>query len=108
MKNTYMVKYSKICQDIKVEEPDTKILNNNTKFICKLMHDKKVKQILDFLIVNVRTGSQVYMADPQKNSSKSAIIKLIRLYNALPLEIKLLSPQRLKRKLLKWKVTFKE
>ena len=108
MKNTYMVRYSKICQDIKVEEPDTKILNNNTKFICKLMHDKKVKQILDFLIVNVRTGSQVYMADPQKNSSKSAIIKLIRLYNALPLEIKLLSPQRLKRKLLKWKVTFKE
>merc|ERR1711954_277342 len=94
MKNTYMVRYSKICQDI--------------KFICKLMHDKKVKQILDFLIVNVRTGSKVYMADPQKNSSKSAIIKLIQLYNTLPLEIKLLSPQRLKRKLLKWKVTFKE
>ena len=85
-----------------------KILNNNTKFICKLMFEKKVTQILNSIIINNRIGSQVFIANPQKNSPKSALIKLIKLYNALPLEIKILTPQKLKQKLIKWKVSFKE
>merc|ERR1711954_500584 len=88
-KNTYMVRYSIICKEIHVEELAQKILENNTKFICKLMFEKKVTQILNSLIINNRIGSQVFIANPQKNSSKSALIKLIKLYNALPLEIKI-------------------
>merc|ERR1711954_343361 len=104
----YLVLYSIICKEIQVEEPAQKILNNNTKFICKLMFEKKVTQILNSLIMYNRIGSQVFIANPQKNPSKSSLIKLMKLYNALPLKIKILTPQKLKRKLIKWTVSFKE
>ena len=66
-RNTYMVKYSDICLDVKVEEPSQKLLKNNTKFICKIMFKKKVEQILNLFIINPRTGSKVYLVDPQKS-----------------------------------------
>ena len=107
-KNTYMKRYEDICQDIRVELPAQKLLKLNTRFICKLMFEKRVVQIIDFLIINPRTGTKIYLADPQKTSSRSAIIRLISLYNALPLELKLLNPDRLKRKLSRLQVSVKD
>ena len=72
------------------------------------MYKNKVDQLLNLFIKNRRLGSKVYLADPQKDQSKSAIIRHVKLYNALPLDIKSLNPQRLKRKLKKHKVTFKD
>ena len=84
------------------------ILKHNTKFMCKLMSEKRAKQLLEMMIINPRLGTKVYMVDPQRKSFKSAIIKHIKLYNALPMELKTLKPNRLKRKLRKLKVYFKE
>ena len=103
-----MKKYSDICHEINVDNPEQKLLKANTKFICKLMREKQVEQILNFLIINLRIGTKIYMVDPQKESSKSALIRHIKLYNALPLNLKTMNQARLKRKLLKNKVSFKE
>ena len=89
-------KNSEICNEIKVKEPSQTLLKNNAKFICKLMYEKKVVNLIDLMIINPRIGTKVYLADPQKQHSKSAIIRLVHLYNALPLELKALNPQRLK------------
>ena len=72
------------------------------------MYEKCVDQILDLLTINKRTGTKVYIADPQKTSSRSALIRLISLYNALPFEMKTLNPDRLKRKLTRSTVSFKD
>ena len=103
-----MVKYKNICQDIEVDEPKQLILKQNTKFICKLMSERKVDQLLNLMLINPRLGTKVYMADPHKPSSKAAIIRLIQLYNALPLELKSLNQPRLRCKLKKFDVSFKD
>ena len=72
------------------------------------MQEKKVDQLLGSMIINPRAGTKVYMADPHKNNSKSAIIRHISLYNSLPHELKILNPNRLKRKLAKHTVTFRD
>ena len=107
-RNTFKVKSKDIISDIHVDEPSQTLLKVNTKFICKIMHENKVDQLLNLFIKNRHLGSKVYLADPQKDQSKSAIIRRVKLYNALPLDIKSLNPQRLKRKLKKHKVTFKD
>ena len=43
--------------------------------------------------------------NPVKPSSKASLVRHVSLYNALPLDLKLLNPSRLKRKLLKLNVT---
>ena len=103
-----MTKYKDICQEIRVEPPPQKLLKNNAKFICKIMYEKRVQQILDLMIINPRIGTQVYMVDPHKNNSKSAIIRHVQPYNTLPLDIKILNSERLKRKLAKLQVSFKD
>ena len=107
-RNTYMTKYKDICHDIQEDEPKQLLLKTNTKFICKLMTECKVDQLLNLMIINVRLGSKVYMADPHKQGLKAAIIRLVQLYNALPLELKSLNQQRLKQKLTKFDVSFKD
>ena len=105
---TFKVKTKDILTEVRVNEPSQTLLKVNTKFICKIMNENKVDQILNLFIKNRCTDSKVYLVDPQKDQSKSAIIRHIKLYNALPLEIKVLNPQRLKRKLRKHNVTFKD
>ena len=107
-KNTYMKKYSEICQELKVDEPQQKLLKTNTRFICKIMQEKKVDQLLSCLIINPRTGTKVYLADPHKNNSRSALVRHISLYNSLPQDLKMLNPSRLKRKLDRHTVTFRD
>ena len=60
------------------------------------------------MIVNPRVGMKIYLVDPQKQHSKSAIIRLVHLYNALPMEYKTVNPKRLKRRLSKLDVSFKD
>ena len=93
-----MKRYDEICKEIRVEPPAQKLLKNNTKFICKIMHKQRVRQILEMLIINPQTGTKVDMVNPQKTNSKSAILKHVQLYNALPLKLKSLNPDRLKQR----------
>ena len=107
-KCTYRKKYSDICKEIKIEEPSQTLLKNNAKFICKIMYEEKVKHLTELMIVNPRVGTKIYLVDPQKQHSKSAIIRLVHLYNALPMEYKTLNPKRLKRRLSKLDESFKD
>ena len=106
--NWYKKKNKDICEKIKVEEPEQKLLKNNVLYICKIMQEREVQQILNKMIINKRAGSKVYMRNPQKPMSKSSIIRHVSLFNALPLDLKNLSIQRLKRKLRKMQVQFKD
>ena len=106
-KNTYVVKYRKISKDIKVEEPSQKLLKANTRFICKAMLENKVDQLLNCMVIHPRTETKSYMVDPEKKNYSAVIIRHNHLYNALPYDLKVLNPERLKRKLSKLHVTFK-
>ena len=105
---TYRKKYSDICKEIKIEEPSQTLLKNNAKFICKIMYEKKVDHLTNLMIINPWIGTKIYLVDPQKQQSKSAIIRLVHLYNALPLELKTFNPQRLKRRLSRLDISFKD
>ena len=48
------------------------------------------------------------MREPQKLTSKSPLIRHIELYNSLPVDLKKLNPQKIKRKLKKMTVSFKD
>ena len=88
--------------------PDQIILKTNVMYVAKLLHEKSVKQIMNKLIINNRTGTKIYMKNPQKLTSKASLIRHIELYNSLPHDLKTLNPQRLKRRLKKMTVTFKD
>ena len=105
-KPTYLKKYSEICEEIGVDHPEQKILKTNTKYITKIIQEKEVSQILNQLKIHERTGTKIYIKNPQKQNSKSSLIRHIRLYNALPPELKRLNPIQMKRKLKKHTVTF--
>ena len=107
-KTTYMKSYKEICQEIQVEPPKQVILKTNTRYICKLMFEKQVTQLMNFLKINKRTGSKVYLKEPHKASTKASLNRHIDLFNTLPLELKTLNPKRLKRKLAKLSVSFKD
>ena len=106
--NTYKKKYKEICQKLKVEETSQIILKNNVLHICKMMKEQVVDQLMKKLVINKRTGSKVYLREPQKTNSKSSLIRHITLFNALPLDLKLLPIPRLKRKLKKMQLQFKD
>ena len=106
--NTFKLNYKKICESIKVKPPDQKIIKINTQYITKILFEKEVEQILDMLILNKRLGSKVYIRHTLKPSSKASLVRHISLFNALPLDLKLLNPSRLKRKLTKLNVSFKD
>ena len=55
-----------------------------------------------------RLGSKIYFKEPQKESSKASLIRHVSLFNALPIDIKCLSPPKLKRRLKKLTVEFKD
>ena len=106
-KTTYMKSYKEICQEIRAEPPEQVILKTNTRYICKLMFEKQVTQLMNFLKINKRTGSKVYLKEPHKASTKASLNRHIHLFNTLPLELKTLNPKRLKQKLEKLSVSFK-
>ena len=72
------------------------------------MKDKEVEQIMNKLSINKRTWSKVYFRNPQKQSSKSSIIRHVALYNTLPLDLKTLNIPSLKRKMLKLQIKFRD
>ena len=96
---TFKTKYTEICRDIKLEPPDQKILKANVRYITKIMYDKDVDQICDMMHINKRIGTKIYLKQPHKISSKASLVRHISLYNALPLDLKLLNPQQNKQKL---------
>ena len=46
---TIKLNYRKLCNSIKVNPPDQKILKINTQYIAKIFYEKEVKQILEML-----------------------------------------------------------
>ena len=100
--------YKKLCNNIKVEPPDQKVLKINTQYIAKIFFEKEVDQILEMLKINSRMGSKIYFKNPVKPTSKASLVRHVCLYNALPLDLKILNPPRLKRKLKKLNVSFKD
>ena len=71
--NTYRKHYKDICNEIKVEPSDQKILKANTKYIMKVILEKEVAQIFQFLKTNERLGTKIYMRDPLKTQSKGSL-----------------------------------
>ena len=57
---TFKLNYKKLCNSIKVDPPDQKILKINTQYIAKIFYEKEVEQILEMLKINNRVGSKVY------------------------------------------------
>ena len=106
--STFKMNYKKLCNDIKVEPPDQKVLKINKQYIAKIFYQKEVDQILEMLKINARLGSKVYFKNPVKATSKALLARHVCLYNALPLDLKILNPPRLKRKLKKLTVSFKD
>ena len=106
--STYKLNYEKMCNSMKVEPPDQKLIKLNTQYISKILFEKEVDQIIKMLKINNRLGSKVYLKHPLKPSTKASLVRHIHLYNALPLDLKLLNPPRLKRKLTKLNVSFKD
>ena len=101
-----MKKYSDICEEINIEPPSQQLIK--IKYISKILHEREVDQILEKFVINPRVGTKIYMRDPHKMNSKASLIRHINLYNALPLELKMLNPERLKRRLQKLNVSFKD
>ena len=60
------------------------------------MKENEVKQTLNKMIINKRLGMKVYMRTPQKQYTKSSLIRHIALYNALALELKVMNIPSLK------------
>ena len=85
-----------------------KTVKFNIIYISKIIYKKKVHQILNKLIINPRIGTKIHMRDPLKPNSRSSLSRHIKLYNALPLDLKSLNPNRLRRKLKKLQVSFKD
>ena len=56
----FKLNYKKLCNSIKVDPPDQKILKINTQYIAKIFYEKEVKRILEMLKNNTRMGSKVY------------------------------------------------
>ena len=80
----------------------------NVKYITKVINEREVKQLIDMLIINKCVGTIIYVKDPHKPNSKSSLIRHITLYNALPNDIKLLNPMKIRRALKKLTVSFKD
>ena len=97
-----------VCAKLRVDEPEQSFLKANTIHILKIMKDREVDQVLEKLSINNRLGSKIYMKDPQKPSSRSALIRHIDLYNALPVDLKAMKIESVKRKLKKHDVVFEE
>ena len=107
-RSTYRKKNKEICQEIKSELPDQMILKSNAKYITKVIYEKEVAQILSMLSLNNRLGTKIYIKHPHKPTSKSSLIRQIRLYNALTLDLKAMNPKQIKRKLKKMTASFKD
>ena len=88
--------------------PDQTILKAHVKQITKILYEKEVHQIPEQLVMKEHLGSKIYMRHPNKELHKSSLDKQVKLYNALPLNIKALPPSKIKRKLKKMTITFKE
>ena len=90
---------------MKVEPPDQKLIKLNTQYISKSLFEKEVDQIIEMLKINNRLGSKVYLKHLLKPLIEASLVRHIYLSNALPLDLKLLNPPRLKRKLTKLNVS---
>ena len=93
-RSTYRKKHEDICKEIKNEPPDQKILKANVRYITKVIYEREVKQLIDMLTI--------------KPNSKSSLIRHLKLYNALPNDIKLSNPMKIRRTLKKLTVSFKD
>ena len=98
---TFKKKNKDICNKLKVDEPAQVFLKSNILYICKIMRERQVDQIIDKLVVNKRTGSKIYIKEPHKPSSKSSLIKHIKIYNALSFEVKSAKIASIKRRFKK-------
>ena len=85
-----------------------KTVKSNFIYISKRIYKKKVHQILNKLIINPTIGTKIYMRDPLKPNSRSSLSRHIKLYNALPLHLNSLNPNRLRKKLKKLQVSLKD
>ena len=63
--NCFKNKHKEICDKTKVDDPEQIFLKNNVAHICKIMKEKEVDQIMNKLITNKRTGSKIYLKEPQ-------------------------------------------
>ena len=98
---TYMVATRVICQKLQTDLPEQMILKNNLKYIHRIMTEGKVEQILNELKIPERSSSKIYMKNPSKETNKSSLEHQIDMYNALPNSLRILQPNKLKRKLRK-------
>ena len=106
--NTYKMSNKRICKNIQVELPDQLIKKNTLNMIHKLV----VKRETDSIAKRIRIQRHMRMSSKislnlnlkTKKAKRSILYKGIKMYNAIPANLKTLSVSLFKKRLKKYHI----
>ena len=104
--NTFKQEKEKICRKINSHLPENEKINANSRFIHKIMSDKKVGSLLNLTTTTNRSTSKTHHRYPKKKLHRTSFEYHIQLYNQIQPELKKLRPVTFKKKLRKTCIEF--
>ena len=106
--NTYKMSNKRICKNIQVELPDQLIKKNTLNMIHKLVVKRETDSIAKRIRIqrHTRTSSKISLNLnlKTKKAKRSILYKGIKMYNAIPANLKTLSVSLFKKRLKKYHI----
>ena len=99
---------SALCRYLDIDDPLQDIVKSSFTFIHKIIQTKRPEQIIDQLNIPRRSSAKIYFKGKPNSlrSRRTPINSCIDLYNAIPMDFKLLPHKKMKSKLKNLKINY--